>query len=76
MVKNLPAMLETWVQSLSQEDPLEKRWQPISVVLLGESHGQRSLAGYSPCGSKESDTTEQLTLSRFTLWKTKYNRHR
>ena len=53
MVKNLPAMLETWVQSLSQEDPLEKKWQPISVVLLGESHGQRSHAGYIPKGSKE-----------------------
>ena len=29
--------------------------------LLGEFHGQRSLAGYSPWGLKESDTTEQLT---------------
>ena len=30
---------------------------------LGEFHGQRSLVGYSPLGRKESDTTEQLTLS-------------
>ena len=32
----------------------------------GEFHGQRSLAGYSPWGCKESDTTEQLTLSLYT----------
>ena len=32
------------------------------VVLPGESHGQRSLAGYSPWGHRELDTTEQLTL--------------
>ena len=31
-----------------------------SNVVPGESHGQRSLAGYSPWGGKESDTTEQL----------------
>ena len=34
-----------------------------SSILPGEFHGQRSLAGYSPWGRKESDTTEQLTLS-------------
>ena len=45
-VKNPPAMQETWVQSLSLEDPLEE--EPIPVFLPGESHGQRSLAGYSP----------------------------
>ena len=39
-----------------------RKWQPIPVFLPGESHGQRSLAGYSPWGGKESDTTEQLTL--------------
>ena len=62
MVKNLPAMQETRVQSLSQEDSLWRReWQSTPVFLLGESHGQRSLAGYSPWGCKESDTTEQLT---------------
>ena len=33
-------------------------WQPTSVFLPGESHGQRSLMGYSPRGRKESDTTE------------------
>ena len=38
-----------------------RKWQPTPVVLPGESRGQRSLAGYSPWGHKESDTTEQLT---------------
>ena len=60
MVKNLPAMQESWVQSLGWEDPLEKG---MTEFLPGESHGQRILAGYSPQGCKESDMTEQLTLS-------------
>ena len=85
LVKNLPAMQETWVQSLDWEDPLDKgkathssilawripwtvhgvkksqtqlsdfrfhfwrrKWQPSLVILPGEFHEQRSLAGYSP----------------------------
>ena len=47
VVKNLPAMQETQVQSLGPEDPLEKGMATL-VFLLGESHGQRSMAGYSP----------------------------
>ena len=39
------------------EDPLEGAWQSAPVFLPGESHGQRNLAGYSPWGHKESDTT-------------------
>ena len=35
-----------------------RAWQPTPVFLPGESHGQRGLAGYSPWGSKESDTTK------------------
>ena len=54
-------MRETWVQSLGQEDPLEKGMAIHSLFLPGEVHGQRSMAGYSPCGQKESDMTEQLT---------------
>ena len=42
--------------------PWRKKWQPPPVFLLGELHGQRSLAGYNPWGGKESDMTEQLTL--------------
>ena len=48
MVKNLPAMRETWVQSLGQEDPWRSEWQPTPVFLPGEIHGQRSLVDYSP----------------------------
>ena len=53
-------MQETQVQSLGQEDPLEKGMATHSLVFMpGESHGQRSLVGYSPWVLKESDTTEQ-----------------
>ena len=58
MAKNLPAMWETQVQSLGQEDPLEKDMQLTPVFLSGEFRGQRSLVGYSPWGHEESDTTE------------------
>ena len=57
MVKNMPAMQETWVRSLCQEDPLE----------LGMVTHCRILAWRIPWGCKESETTEQLTLS-FTSW--------
>ena len=43
--------------------PWRKKWQPTPVFLPGESHGQRSLGGYSPWPHKESDTTEWLSLS-------------
>ena len=38
--------------------PWRGKWQPTPVFLLGKSHGQRSLAGYSPWGGKELDMTE------------------
>ena len=57
-VKNLPAMRETWVLFLDWEDPLEKGMTTYSNIRPAELHGQRSLAGYSPWGRKESDTTE------------------
>ena len=60
MIKNLPVMKETRVRFLGQEDSLEKGMAPSPVLLPGESHGQRSLAGYSPRGHKGSDTTERL----------------
>ena len=59
VVKDLPAMQETWVRSLGWEDPLEKEMQPTPVLLPGKSRGRRSLVGYSPWGGKESDATEQ-----------------
>ena len=40
--------------------PWRREWQPTSVLLPGEFHGQRSLVGYSPRDLKESDMTEQL----------------
>ena len=62
MVKNPTAVQETWVRSLGREDPLgQGEGQPTPVFLPGELHGQRSLAGYSPWGLKELDTTERLT---------------
>ena len=51
-------MQETQVQSLGWEDALEKEWQPTPLSLPGKFHGQRSLAGCSPWGHKESDMTE------------------
>ena len=50
-----------WIRTYSNRLILAQppQWQPTSVLLLGESHGQRSLVGYSPWGHKESDTTEQ-----------------
>ena len=59
-VKCLPAMRETWVRSLDQEDPLEKEMATHSSILPGKSHGQRNLVGYSPKSLKESDMTERL----------------
>ena len=53
-----------WVRKI----PWRREWQPTPVFLPGESHGQRSLAGYSPWGHKESDKTERLTLSLSRFW--------
>ena len=47
-VKNLPASAGEGVPSLGQEEPLEEEMATHSVFLPGESHGQRSLVGYSP----------------------------
>ena len=45
---------DPWVRKI----PWRRTWQPTPVFLPGESHGHRSLAGYSPWGHKESDTIE------------------
>ena len=62
VVKNLPAIAGD-LRDLgsipgSGRFPWRGAWQPIPMFLPGESHGQRSLAGYSPQGCKELDTTE------------------
>ena len=62
-IKNPPPMQETQemrVQSMGQEDALEREMAITLVFLPEKSHGQRSLAVCSPCGHKESDMTEQL----------------
>jgi len=64
MVKNEPAMWEIWVQSLGWEDPLEEGMSTHSLILPGEFHGQRRLAGYSPWGHKELDMTERLSTAQ------------
>ena len=50
--------LGPWVGKI----PWRRKWQPTPVFLPRESHGRRSLVGYSPWGHKESDTTERLNL--------------
>ena len=57
---------EMQVQSLGQEDPLEKEMAAHSF-LTGKSHGQRDLMGYSLWGCKESDTTLQLNNNNNNL---------
>ena len=52
------AGFDSWVGKI----PWSRKWVPTPVFLPEESHGQRSLVGYSPWGPKESDMTEQLTL--------------
>ena len=58
-VVNLVEVLGHLLQAGTLSGPLRK-WHPTSVLLPGESHGQRSLAVYSPRGHKELDMTEQL----------------
>ena len=59
MVKNLPVVRDTQVQSLGRNDPLGDL---LTLLFLpGEFHEQRNLVGYSPWGCKELDSTEQLT---------------
>ena len=58
MVKNLPAMQETWVQSLGWEDFLEKEMETHSSILAWKIPWMEELVSYSPWGHKESDMTE------------------
>ena len=69
MVKNLPAMRETWVQSLGSVPGLERslvgHGNPLQYSCLESPHGQRSLVGYGLWGHKELDTTEQLNTHAY-----------
>ena len=64
MVKNLPAMQETWFDLWVRKIPWRRKRLLNPVFLPGEFHGQRSLAGYSPCGQKEPDKTERLITAQ------------
>ena len=61
MMKNLPAMWDTWVRSLGLEDPLEEGIAATPVFLPENPHEQRSLAGYSLWGRKDLDRIERLS---------------
>ena len=52
-----------WVRKI----PSGRKWQPMPVFLPGKPHGQRSLAGYSPWGHKELQTTEWLNNNRYIM---------
>ena len=70
-MKNLPVIqetMETWVRSLGWEDPLEEEnGNPLQYFLPEQSHGQRSLVGYSPKGCEELDMTEQQSTQQHIL---------
>ena len=56
--------------------PWRRAWQPTPVLLPGEAHGQRSLAGYGLWGCKESDTTEQLSTAQSVHKESDVTKHR
>ena len=58
MLKKLPAIQETWVRSLGQEDPLEEGMATRSSILVWAISGERSLVSSSPWGHTESDLSE------------------
>ena len=67
-LKRLPAIWETRFDPWVGKIPWRRKWQPTPVFLPGESHGGRSLVGYSPRGRKESDTTERLHFTSAIEW--------
>ena len=60
MIKNLPVIQETWVQSLGQEDPLEKGMATHSTILAWRIPWTEEPGGLASMGSQESDTAYQL----------------
>ena len=72
VVKNTPAnagdarhvgLQDPWIGKI----PWRRAWKPTPVFLPGESHGQKSLAGYSLWGRKESATTERLSTAQHSV---------
>ena len=66
-VKNPPAVQETWVQSLGQEDPLEKGVATYSSILAWRIPWTMEPSGCSPWGPKELDVTERLHVLSFSF---------
>ena len=66
-LKSLPAMWETWVQSLGLEDPLEKEMATHSSILAWRIPWMEELGGLQSMGRKESDTTERLHFLSLSL---------
>ena len=67
LVKNLPAMQETWVQPLGWEDPLEKEMAIHSSILAWRIPWTEEPGGLQSTGSQESDTTERLPTTTTML---------
>ena len=67
-VKNLPAMQETCIWSLGQEDPLEKGMATHSSILAWRIPRREESGGLQSTGSQMSDRTERLTLSLLEIW--------
>ena len=65
-IKNPPAVPETWVRSLGQEDPLEKGMTTHFSTLAWRVPRTQEPAGYSPWVHNELDTTDRLTLLFFS----------
>ena len=68
IVKNLPAMQETWVWSLGWEDPWRRSWQPNSSILAWRTPWTEKPGGYSPCSHKELDMIELLSTWKTIYW--------
>ena len=64
MVKNLPAMRETWFGSLGREDPLEEGRATHSSILAGRTPWTEEPGALQSMGRKELDTTERLNTAR------------
>ena len=72
-LKRLPAMLETWVQSLGWEDPLEKEMATHSSILAWRTPWTEELGGLQSTGHKESDMTERLHF-HFVTYKSQHEK--
>ena len=66
-VKNLPVIQETWIGSLGHADTLEKEMAIHSGILAWRLPWTEEPRVYGPWGHKDSDTTQRLTLSLYTL---------